>query len=293
PILSVLGIVGNTVNMIVLCRHGFKETTNIILVSLALNDFCYSVLNPICRLKRVIVYLDLPLSVTFTTFINIYVYPVVDVFVGLSFLHVTAIAVERFVAVFFPFYVSRVFTPYRVKVMLTFLYVYTAGFIAPLFFNSTYEWFYDTGYNVTVARLINTRFYLDNYGTFNLYLGVLLNNLFSTFTLAIIIVCSVAIIVKLKIMSFSDKQKNPETSTKTKSPKNVKVVKMLLAVCLVNLVAFLPSAILDVYRRYVMIDYFSGEINAVIGNVNETLYQFNVSVNFIIYVTMSSKFAST
>ncbi|CAL1536280.1 unnamed protein product, partial [Lymnaea stagnalis] len=197
PLLSVLGIVGNVFNMVVLCRHGFKKSTNIILVSLSLSDFLFSFLNIAYRLKNLMPYFDQNVGTTVTTFSYILIYPMINIFLCLSLLHVTAIAIERFVAVFFPFYVSRIFTPFRVKWTVLSLYIFTVSLLMVLFFYYSYEWVYDARYNVTVARTVYSQVCRENPGFFNIYIGLVLNNLFTTIPLVIILLCSLAIAIKL------------------------------------------------------------------------------------------------
>ncbi|XP_059145274.1 growth hormone secretagogue receptor type 1-like [Physella acuta] len=292
-LLSFLGIVGNALNILVLSSRGFKETSDIFLVSLSVSDLMFSVIQPIHGLRCIVSKFDVSLSKTVDTFVTVYV-PITDIWVGLSIGTITAIAVERFFAVLFPFHVSRIFTPFRVKCVVVFLYVYTLGMTSPLSFRFDYEWVFDPLENRTTVRYINSNFYNDNYNAVNIYGGFFLNNSFTTATLLTILICSVVITIKLTV-GHSKQLAMSSSGQGRKKVKDRRAGKMLLTVCLVALIVFLPTAIVDMYKAYAEINLFSQDnlkLNDLLQSINYVLYQFNASINIVIYVTMSRKFAA-
>ncbi|XP_059156174.1 neuropeptide FF receptor 2-like [Physella acuta] len=290
-VLSALGIVGNVMNILVLTRYGQKQTTNLILTSLSVTDLVCSVLQPFRRLQCLVAQFDLGLSVTYRTFSTIYLYTFVDICVALSICHVAAIAIERFTAVFFPLHVNRIFTIPRVRWVIVFIYLYTIALLAPMFSRLSYQWFFDEKFNVWVSRLTLSKFYSQNYDTINFYSNFIVNNLFSSVSLFMILICSLAITVKLT--TGESKRLTKSSTTASKKIKEAKVAKMLLTVCLTTVVTYLPSAVIYMCLLYANITILSsGNLYSLLQSVICVLFQFNAAVNFLIYVTMSSKFAA-
>ncbi|XP_059164088.1 FMRFamide receptor-like [Physella acuta] len=293
-VLSLLGVVANVLNIVVLSRHGMQESTNILLMSLSVSDLCSSFVQPFRRLKCLVSQFDVPSSITIRAFTFVYIYPITDFFEAISICHVTAISIERFVAVCFPLRVSRVFTPSRVCWLVVCLYGYTLGMYLPIVFRLTYAETYDVTFNVTVGLVAISQFYQENYGPLNIYSNFYLNNAFTTLTLLIILFCSVVITVQLTSRRTKLLKVNSEQTSSNKRAQERKVAKMLLTVCLVTLSAYLPTAVIYMCLLYANITVLSSDnlyflLETIIGN----LYQFVASVNFLIYVTMSSKFART
>ncbi|XP_059168614.1 QRFP-like peptide receptor [Physella acuta] len=290
-LLSFLGIVGNALNILVLTSRGFKETSDIFLVSLSVSDLMFSIIQPIHGLKCIVSKFDVSLSNTVDTFVTVYI-PSTDIWVALSISINTAIAVERFFAVLFPFHVSRMFTPFRVKCVVVFVYVYTLGMTSPMSFRFEYEWVFDPFQNRTTAALINSNFYNDNYNVVNIYGGFVLNISFTMVTLFTILICSVVITIKLTV-GHSKQLTLSSSGQGRKKVKDRRAGKMLLTVCLVALIVFLPTAIVDMYKAYADINLFSQDnLIYLLQSINHIMYQFSASINIVIYVTMSRKFAA-
>ncbi|XP_059140700.1 uncharacterized protein LOC131928642 [Physella acuta] len=290
--LSFFGIFGNIINIIVLSHHGFKDTTNIILTSLSTSDLLYSLVTPARRLKCVISQFNIPLSTTVESITTAFLFAPSVTLIAISMCHITLIAVERLIAVSLPFHVSRLFTTSRVKRTVFIVYFIVIVMSSPVFMRLSYEWVKDEFYNAYVAVVINTRFYQDNLNVVDTYSVGFLNMLFSVFTLIIILFCSFVIIVKLRSEFYKKQITRSMDSSKSKL-KEMKVFKMLLTVCLVSAVVWVPTAVLDMLQIYgdglARTDGFS----YLAQSVNCVLYQFSCSVNFVIYVTTSSKFSAT
>ncbi|CAL1536278.1 unnamed protein product, partial [Lymnaea stagnalis] len=287
-----LGIIANILNIMVLSRHTFKETTTVLLLSLSVNDLLCSVTQPFRRLQCFFEQFDPLTALTVRSISVVFLFNIPDVFVSISICHTTAIAVERVVAVCFPFQVSRIFTPYRVKWMIAFLYVYSISLMSPIFSLQDFVWIYDARYNATRGGYVLSRFYTDHIDDLNRYASAGLSNLFTTSTLATILICSVIICAKLmvgrqkELVKFSTGSNNQVRDTR--------VVKMLLTVCVVTFCVSLPTAVINFYILYSNTPLLSrGKVYYLLRSVICCLYQFNTSINFIIYVTLSSKFSQT
>ncbi|KAH9490768.1 hypothetical protein Btru_046949 [Bulinus truncatus] len=288
-VLCVFGIVGNVINVIVLSRQGLKDS-NVVLFSLSVIDLLGSVFRQGRRLKCIVATLDTPASVTVDTIGSVFFILPDNWCLASSIFHITAIAVERCLAVCAPFSVAAVFTPRRVKIMLVSLYAYTVVILSPLFYRLTYAWETDPLTNATVARVVYTRFYSDHVEVVNLFSTIFYNNICTTAPLLTILICSAIIVVKLL-------QARPQRLSKLSSQrsdslrlKDRKVAKMLLTVCVATVISCLPTSLLAMYLVYSQATLFTGNLFYVIRSLQDVLYQVTASVNFIIYVSLSSKF---
>ncbi|XP_059165743.1 neuromedin-B receptor-like [Physella acuta] len=205
----------------------------------------------------------------------------------ITIFHVTAIGIERAIAVLFPFYVSRIFTPYRVKWMLLGLYLFGSVPVWPYYYCMTYRWVFLPTVSRTVARLIQTDFYFNNQQVILDYVNYFVNNTTTTVPIILIFISSTLIIFQL------NRIKTHELSNKTsKQKKEIKVVKMLMVVCLVSFMVLVPVYVLHSYLVYYKTE-LSWNFHNLILILIPVVYQVNACVNFFIYITMSSKFAET
>ncbi|XP_059140708.1 G-protein coupled receptor daf-37-like [Physella acuta] len=285
--LSVLGVVVNILNLLVLSRHNLKETTNIMLLSLSSLDLFYSFTSIFIRLPSLIKLFDQYYAITFDAFANVVVLMPNSVSFVITIFHVTAIAIERLIAVLFPFHVSRIFTPYRVKWMLLGLYLFGSVPVCPYYYRLTYKWIFIPNQNITIAVWTFTDFYIKNVDIVLPYVSYFINNTTTTIPIILILISGSLIIGQLI------RQRSKETLSKaSKQKKEMKVVKMLMTVCAVSFFILVPEYIIHTYLTY---HYYEMSNNAfiLITLLIQLLYQLNSCVNFFIYITMSSKFADT
>ncbi|XP_059149425.1 melanin-concentrating hormone receptor 1-like [Physella acuta] len=285
--LSVLGVVVNILNLLVLSRHNLKETTSIMLLSLSSLDLFYSFTSIFVRLPSLIKHIDPYFALTLETFITLVIGMPNSVCFVITIFHVTAIGVERAIAVLFPFHVSRIFTPYRVKWMLLGLYLFGSVPVWPYYYRFTYRWVFVPTVSKTVAVVIPTDFYFNNKQVIDDYVNYFVNNTTTTVPIILIFICSSLIIFQL------NRIKTHELSNKTsKQKKELKVVKMLLVICLVSFMVLVPEYVLHSYLAYYL-GKLSWNFYCLVSFLVPVMYQVNACVNFFIYITMSSKFAET
>ncbi|CAG5118252.1 unnamed protein product [Candidula unifasciata] len=285
-IISLFGIIGNIINIIVLWKHGFRETTNILLISLSAFDLMCSIILPVTRLKYIVSQFDEGLAISFNTFATVYLFMPKYACLATSFTYVTIIAVERFTAVFFPFKVSRIFSSSNTKVIAAVTPMCCLLALSPTFSALTYRWNFDARFNETTAVLEYTQFYRENHDFLDLYVWVGLNNFFGSSSNVIITSCCVSILVKLSRVTAKR-----EALTSRKTGYDVRVVKMLVTVCVVFLAASTPNIVL--YSYFAPNYIFVSPVNELVDNICVVFYAVNGSANFLVYVTMSKKFANT
>lgn len=285
-IIGVFGIAGNIINIIVLTKHGFRETTNIILVALSLSDLLFSIILPVTRLKCITRHFNHGLAMTINTFVTVYLFMPKYVCLASSFTYVTMIAIERFVAVFFPFKVSMIFKTKIMKICVIGVPVFVLVLLTPTLRALRYDWKFSSIFNETVAVVEYTQFYIDNQVFLDFYAWVGLNYFFGILGAVVILLCCVAIGVKL----FKASVKR-ELMTSRSTGYDVKVVKMLVTVCVIFLAVSIPNFVL--YAYFVPNFIFASKLHELVDDICAVLYTVNSSANFLVYVTMSAKFART
>ncbi|CAL1531186.1 unnamed protein product, partial [Lymnaea stagnalis] len=281
------GIVGNSINIAVLRRHGTRESTNIILISLSVSDLLFSTLLPVTRLKCVVGHFDPVLATSLNTFVTVYLFMPKFVCLGTSFFYVSLIAVERFVAVFFPFRVSKMFTRRTVFILSLSIFFFSLAAISPSFLTFRLVWVYDEELKKSVAVVELTEFYQTNHVVLDFYVWVGLNNLFCAISVSLVFACCVAICVKLNKAA----RKRELMTSSNSAGYDVKVVKMLVTVCCIYLCVILPTITMYMFFKPSFI--FESPVHKIMNDVCDILCAVNASANFLVYVSMSNKFART
>ncbi|XP_059171012.1 thyrotropin-releasing hormone receptor-like [Physella acuta] len=280
------GIVGNVLTIYIITKCGFRDTTNIVLLSLSVSDLVYSLTTEVCYVRKIIHLFDIYLEKTYYAYYIIILLTINGIGNASSFLLVVIISIERFIAVWFPLHVTRIITPFRMKCAVIFVYVYLFILVIPDYMCYYIIWYHKSNLNITYGWIGITQFYTDNSDTLNSYFMLYRNNILTTIPLIVVIICTTMITVKLISVSKFTKQ-NAKKST-SRILKDMKVIKMLLTVCIVYIITVVPTTSLDIYMTYTEIQ--PAEKNLIIY-IQTIFYQINASVNFIIYITVSSKFS--
>ncbi|KAK6997895.1 thyrotropin-releasing hormone receptor [Biomphalaria glabrata] len=288
-LLCLSGALASILNIIILSKYGLHETTSILLFSMSVSDLFCSTLQPIRKLDCIVAQFDPLLAKNTKFYISANFFSLPDFFIAISTLHTAVIAVERLIAVCFPLKMLWIFTTYRVKCLVLFIYLYVVAMMMPTLFLGEILWTVDPKTNNTIAEFMFSQFYKSNFHRMNEFMYFALPKLLATFPLALITVCS--IIIGYKIIVRSKITLTQMSSIVSREGKERKVVKMLLTVCVVNAGMFLPTEIINMYFLYSSTllrpsdsVYFSlRSFYIIIGQIKAT-------VNFIIYITMSSKF---
>lgn len=285
-LICIFGIIGNSINIIVLCKHGYRESNNIILVSLSVSDLLFSFILPLTRLKCLVKHFDEGFSITLNTFVTVYLFMPKYTCLATDISYVTLIAVERFIAVFFPFQVGKIFDKKTTRIIAIAIPVFCLIVLTPTFLALTFTWTFHHGLNQTVAVIEYTQFYVVHHKFLDFYAWVGLNIFFSVSAIFIISVCCLS--VGLRLSRAAVKRR---ALTSRSSGYDVRVVRMLVTVCIVFLAVSIPNSVL--YSYYVPNFIFVSAMHELIDNICAILYAVNASANFVVYVTMSKKFAST
>ncbi|KAI8787997.1 thyrotropin-releasing hormone receptor [Biomphalaria glabrata] len=289
-LLCVSGALAGILNIIILYKYGLHQTTSILLFSMSVSDLFCSILQPIRKLDCIVAKFDPLLAKNIKSYIGANFLSLPDFFVAISTLHTAVIAVERLIAVCFPLKMSWIFTTYRVKCLVLFIYLYVVAMVMPTLFVGEMFWTVDPKTNNTIAEFMFSQFYKSNFHRMNEFMYSGLPNLLATFPLGLITVCS--IIIGYKIIVRRKTTLTQMSSVVSKEVKERKVVKMLLTVCVVNAGMFLPTEAIDMFFLYSStLLQPSDSVYIPLRSFYIILGQIKATVNFIIYITMSSKFA--
>ncbi|KAI8788157.1 neuropeptide FF receptor 2 [Biomphalaria glabrata] len=292
--LSLIGVVTNILNIFVLWRHSFSETTTIWLLSMSVTDLITSVVHPLRRINCIVDQFDPVAGLTSRAVSVVYLVNIPDIFISASMFITTAIAVERLVAVLLPLKVSQIFTPSRVIWTIALLYAYTVIMLGPTWFFLSYIIIFDPIYNVTRGGYMLSQFYASDYENLTKYATGSLTQLFTSVTFITIVTCSVILSIKLTISRSKTLAKMTSWKSGSRQVRDMKVVKMLLTVCLVNAGISIPTVTIQFFLLYSNLSILSaGKFHYLLRSIVSILYQVNADVNFFIYVTVSTKFAKT
>ncbi|XP_005106139.1 neuropeptides capa receptor-like [Aplysia californica] len=297
-LVSILGILGNTLNILVLRKYGLRDSTTILLFSLSVCDLLYVLSTPVLRISCLVSFFDSLLAVSIESLAFAYVGMFNRLTNLLSVSHIGIISVERFTAVYFPFSVSRIFTVTRTKQLLVLLYLAQTLSVSPLFAIFTYQWVYIPEYNHTLALVESSMFYTENYQQINSYSFIFLNVCGTVLTLVIVLFTGAAISAKLLLTSAQRKTMTSSTAARnSKSSRegaDAKALKMIGVICAIFVLIFGPASGWDLYG-YALLggEFYTNSLYVAVQRFFDFLYTVNASVNFLIYVSMSGKFRAT
>ncbi|GFR93581.1 chemosensory receptor A [Elysia marginata] len=300
---SVIGVVTNTINIIVFVRLGLRETTTISMLSLAVSDLLLSTVG----LWNNLLYLpDFPLPVRKDE-IFIVTGSVFRQFMGrASALITTFITIERCLCVIVPLKVRDIITRKRTIIVIITIFAITVGPSMYVYGNYRIGWnFYpdvnktlfgapyiDIPINNIVDRIISTIF-----GTFLLQ-----------FSFVTTCICTTYLVIHLRRASqfrlshssaktaFNESSKDgQEKSANSSSSKEDRVARTVVVIATVFIICFTSGCISWLF--YVFFPGFTwyglyGQLFQMIFTLNYMTEPINSSVNLFIYYSMATNYRS-
>ncbi|KAK0059903.1 neuropeptides capa receptor [Biomphalaria pfeifferi] len=290
-VLCLCGVVGNALNIVILSRHGCRKPTNILLTSLSVSDLLFSVTQSLSRTWSIVARFDLNTALTLNSMYVVYVRSWNEAALTISIYQVTMIALVRLLAVCCPLHVHRIFTPLRVKFLTCAIYIILVVLHSPIQVMYEIRWVPLIG-NATVAAYQPSHFYVSHTDGVNFYIAAILSNARSSVPLTTVSVCSIIIILRLSI---SNKLLDKQSDSIKKKARSIKSVKMLLTICFsLMFLVLVPTTTFEAYISFGPDKaQLSCRLKIVVLYLSNILFQFSCSVNFVVYVTMNSKFAKT
>ena len=305
--LSALGCVTNSLTMIVFLRQGFRDSVNVSLFSIAVWDQIKCISGVIYRLHKPIALIKPVWGINWKWVSWPYLI-YMPIFSGnVSYALATYVSIERCLSVSLPFKVKSLITPALTTSFMVGISLFVFGSFSPMFFVYTVVYNFDPTYNASIASVtLDDLFYAHDGIIPKIYkfLGISYPAVFCT----IMITTSAIIVFHLrksaenfdKMQGVKSTAPGAEGESKRAStnmtPREAKVTKMLLVVIFIYLMDFFPrlckytASLIEpeffAYRRY-------HNLMLVMSNTMWVLDFINASVNFFIFMGMSTNFNKT
>ncbi|KAH9503952.1 hypothetical protein Btru_067444 [Bulinus truncatus] len=298
PAISTFGVIGNIFSVIVLVKRGLKRSSNILLVSLAIQDISFLVgFNSVPKLLYEIVgstegfaYDNDACYVLFGLY---QLFTVMDY--GCSCVSLTLpvlITAERLIAVFLPLRFQQIVTSRRTWTAIIVVSVFWYGFFIHMTFYMVLEFEFDRSLNLSVGVMKRSVYHNQNPEAVAILEEVLSYSVTKIPPIITFVGC-VIIGVKIKMAS-SERMKL--TSKGGKGELSTRTTKMLLAVCTVYTVtcsALALPTIIPQYMHYSITNDAPSNLGRVLYQAINIVLCINSSCNFVIYVVMNKNFRST
>lgn len=285
---AIVGVVGNAITLIILSRSVSKDSTSIILLSMAVCDLVFLVNLSVRKCDCVVARFDPELADLYHVYVVAYVRRPGRwaEFAALS--HTFLISFERFISVFFPLQVSHWVTRRRTVAFLVSIYIAWTIYIIPYAaFNYEIEWSYNNILNRTLPSLQETSWFIENrfvLETISRTGVTTVGLLFSGVTAA----NSCAIAYRLSRVS---KHRTKMVSKKMEGGRaDEKATRMLLVVCVVFNACNSPGCVIYICFYVDPSPTPSGELHGLLADLEELLMAVNAAANFFVYMLMSTRF---
>ncbi|CAG5132564.1 unnamed protein product [Candidula unifasciata] len=281
-IVITLGVIGNTMAMLVLTRRTMRTSTNIFLTALAIWD---TVVLLICLLLISLIELVKSFKDLAFAYIVVYAYPIglaaqtATVWLTVSF------TVERYIAVCHPLRAASMCTIFRAR-----LVVLTISGISILY--NVPRWFeYDIASCAEANNpqcLYPDKTWLANDSIYHkIYFGWLY-----FLVMCFIPLCSLAILNAFLIVAVRrSKQQRKDMNVQQSRENNVTI--MLVSVVMVFIICQVPALIYNMAYSIDMLKISNASGWVVLSNIRNFLVTLNSAVNFILYCALGQKFRRT
>ncbi|XP_059170162.1 uncharacterized protein LOC131951786 [Physella acuta] len=298
-VLAAVGVVTNTLDIIVFTAQGFKDSVNISLTTMAIWDLARCVFGLFIRIYGPLgwyspVYKKTWKNLTTPTINYLQVFTNYVTYVLAAY-----VAFERCLCVCVPFKVKAIFTPKLTFFMMLLISILVIVSFGVIFFVYDIVWVFDVALNQTIVVYRYNDVYkihgVKIIDYFNL-IGIL-NPIFS---FVVILVCTIIIFVQLQKMSKFRLNSAHKTKTDSKradmTSRDKQVVKMLLVVIIVYIVALIPRLMLYAGKMLEPEFYYLKRYHNLFNVCAYTVMAvdfINASVHLFIYLSMSTNFRTT
>ncbi|CAG5136691.1 unnamed protein product [Candidula unifasciata] len=300
PTVSILGIIGNSISLAVLTKHGFSKSSNVLLFSLALSDilFMVGVTGPP---KAMYEWggggFQYPETTAHVLYYLYHIFDSLNWGSGPPSLFVPVlITIERLIAVFLPLKFTSIVTPKRTAVVVIGTNVVSYG--VQIYVRTWFEFVYvfDIARNASVGYAARTAAYWTQRGA-NKIIAIFVNCLM---ILVIFVFCgSIAIGIKIKLASIRRLKMTASGKQNSKCDAGTsRTTKMLLCLCFFYAIACAPIGLPVFIPGFMSFPVYTEEPNfhsvgVFIYHIYKLIYCINASINFFIYVLMSRSFRKT
>jgi hypothetical protein len=295
PIISIVGISANGTSVVIISRKGFRKSSNILLVALAISDIMFLIgLN---NITRNIIFTSVPQALHFSQTVNYILYILNLTFLMLNYVGTNCsmvipapITCDRLLAIFTPLKFTRIVTPIRTLCVILFIVIlFTVCFIYDDVVCLGFKQITVQGSSLGIMYLTK-KYYNDvSSGLYQVFADFI-NNITGAIPIIIVTMGSFVIWVKVTIIITKRKQlKSSRTSVKTETTQAPisRTTKTLLCVCILYIVC---SGFLFVAGYAGMMQ---GSLKLILNSFNDLIISINGIGNFIIYVALNKSFKTT
>nr|KAG5690235.1 hypothetical protein BaRGS_026687 [Batillaria attramentaria] len=270
-----MGVFTNVTTLVVLAVQGLKDSVNISLFALTLSDLAYVVTLLPGQQHCFYVAEDSSVNQEFIPH---------GVMFGAAFSKVSAgitalISVERCLCVMLPLNVRRLVTYRCTLFAVTSICLALFALFVPIFMMLEIQ-HVDIGGNRTAAYAVPTAFFRENFTLLTVLLNTVLNVAQDVRQMAPS--CLVLVVER-----FKEEQKPTSSDDKT-----MRLTRMMVAIACVYIVCIIPGTISTLVRLFIPQFDFNARYHnmfAVIYVLDFTMLTFNSSINFFVYLAMSSR----
>ncbi|CAG5121631.1 unnamed protein product [Candidula unifasciata] len=283
----IIGSFGNIITIFILSRSKVKDTSSILLISMAVWDLLFLVNLFVCKLDCIIFRYDPVLAQMYYPYIFGYVRRPGRMAAFISFTHVVVISFERLLAVFYPFQVSHWITEATILTILTCVYFFwIVSFLPYTVANYEIEWALTNNYTLMLPALRETQWFVQNKPIFTV-ISEIINGVIGSLSAVVAANCC-AITYQLH---YALRHRSSITSKSSAgNRREVKISRMLLVVCVVFSFCNLPGFSIYIY-------FFAdpdmkppNQLFVLLNNVEELMLAVNAAANFFVYILLSEKF---
>ncbi|XP_076456350.1 uncharacterized protein LOC143290719 [Babylonia areolata] len=295
PAFVICGVTTNVINMAVFVRQGLSDRIHVCLFSLALSDTGCLLFVMSSKCYTLIGLFDPVAGNYWQQRHNSLVLGLYWSFLGLSNTITTIIAVERCLCVLSPLKAAKYFRTKYMVALIVGIAVYILA-VKNTGLNIKYQTVEVTDHLTNTSTFISrlSPFYLRHRTIIDIIYLYLLSVTLPFLSLVVVIVCTAAIILRLKITA--DWRRKSVSNMTSVEKQEVTMTRMLVTVCCVYVVCITPSM-----TRVLLFSRVPGflstgylcNIYRVSTSFTLMLEALNASVNFVIYVKQSSQYRST
>lgn len=285
-VLTVFGLLGNTMSIVVLCNRRMRSSTSYYLISLAVYDnlillsmfFFFNLPALAERIEALAVYKNnymhaLPVG-----------YPLSLTAQMGSIYTCVAFTVERFIAVCRPLHAANTCTKSRARKAILLIFLWSVVYNVPRCFHYSAERHVDNATGEAVARLHETE--LGKTETFQ-HVYIIYFQLFFMFLLPFLVI----LVLNAALMRAINRSRNTRQRMSTSATREHNLTVMLVAVILAFLVCQFPTIVDNILVAIVGFE-MHGSIFAfmVFYTICTFMVTINASLNFVLYCLFGKKF---
>ena len=295
PILICVGLISNTINVVVFLKAGVKDSVTTLLLTLSISDAMFLIL----IIPTVVVWNNFTLA---TRQVHLMCYWPAMTFYDYSSYISVFLGVTRCACVVKPLHFKSVFTKSRTVIAVCILFCVDVLLHIPVLSISRLGWRKDPVTNNSYLTVVSDNEALK---VKKMRINDVLNkNSIAWTSFIVMIVCAALLSFKLfqsskirslptTVSSSSESSNQPRAPKQKLSPKDVRVVQSVVLVCVIFIVAQIPSITHSVARAALEEFTETGDlfwIGNIVMKTSSTCYMANASLNILVYYNYNSQY---